>query len=445
MLKKPYRLLVVTGPARSVQFETDRPVLRLGRDESCDFVIPDTTVSRAHAEIRLSEEGIAIRDLESANGTWVNDESVGRGRVLRSGDRIELGDSQLLFTFEDDYAAPGTLSHDTRRSRGASIIGSAPAMDALRATIERLATTDAAVLILGESGSGKELVAKAIHASHAHSLGPLVTVNAPALPRSLVESELFGHERGAFTGAARRADGAFTRADGGTLFLDEIGELELAAQAKLLRVLENGTFHRVGGNEELRSTARVIAATNRDLEAEIEAGRFREDLYYRLRVLQVVVPPLRERKSDIPELVDYFVRVFGSRARPPVESIDDSALRALERYDWPGNVRQLKNSLRQAIVLAAKPVLARSDFDGLERSGDTERLRRSAVERARADGAIDEGDDSFEMSLNLEENERRLIRRSLEVARGNKTKAAELLGIARNTLYEKLKRLGIDD
>ena len=316
---------------------------------------------------------------------------------------------------------------------GGGLIGTSAAMLAIWKQIGRAAASDAPVLITGETGTGKELVARAIHEYSPLSKEPFVAVNLAALPASLIESELFGHERGAFTGATTRRAGRFELAQGGTLFLDEIGDLDPALQTKLLRVLQEGTFERVGSQEVLRSTARIVAATSRPVLPKAPGATLREDLFYRLAVLHLDLPPLRDRKSDIPLLVQTFLR----RLPGPRRAVSESAMARLSAYSWPGNVRELHHVLERAAVMSTSEVLDEGDFslsDGHEGASP-----RSAREHA------PEGEDPEDLNLKRATDalERRLILRALERAGGNRAEAARLLGIGRPNLYAKMRELGV--
>ncbi|MCO4770312.1 MAG: sigma-54-dependent Fis family transcriptional regulator [Deltaproteobacteria bacterium] len=318
-----------------------------------------------------------------------------------------------------------------RRSvvRRHGMVGDSPALHRVIEAIRRAAPTQARVLITGESGVGKELVARAIHDLSRRAAGPFNKLNCAAIPENLVESELFGHERGAFTGAERRRLGRFERADGGTLFLDEIGEMPLSLQARLLRVLQEGELERVGGSTVIPVDVRVIAATNRDLSEEIAAGRFREDLYYRLAVLPIAVPPLRSRLSDVPALATALLSgACTQHDLPPIEWTDE-ALRALQRHDWPGNVRELGNLVDRLAILS-RDALIRGDDVRTALPGAAPLLGPSIPE----EGAL------YEL---LESFERRIIEDRIARFDGNMTQAATDLGLERSHLYKKVKRLGI--
>ena len=310
------------------------------------------------------------------------------------------------------------------------IVGETPGMRALFQTIERVAPTDASVYIHGESGTGKELVARALHERSKRASKPFIRVSCGALTESLLESELFGHEKGAFTGAIKRKLGRFELADQGTLFLDEIGDVSPAVQVKLLRVLQERQFERVGGEETITVDVRVICATHRNMKAEVDAGRFREDLFYRLHVVPLTVPPLRERRADIPRLVAHFIRKVGPRTNPAVTGIDDAALARLQAHAWPGNVRELENVIEQSLVFAEG---ARIGVDVLPAS-----LKTTTSESALALPA-----GNMTLPEILEDLERQLIEKAYDKAGGVKTECARLLGVKTSALYYKLEKYGI--
>jgi transcriptional regulator with PAS, ATPase and Fis domain len=305
------------------------------------------------------------------------------------------------------------------------IVGKSKKMRQIYQLIKKASENDATVLIRGESGTGKELVAQAIHHASSRAQRPFVTVNCAALPENLLESELFGYEKGAFTGATQRRIGKFEQAAKGSILLDEIGDISLATQAKLLRVLQNKEFYRLGGNEKITVDIRIIAATHQNLEEMVEKGRFRQDLYYRLNVFQIVLPSLRQRKEDIPDLVHHFVEKTQARG------IDRKALAALMDYDWPGNVRELQNAIERAAIVS----------DGWITAEDLPLLNRPfGNSNATKPGEFVLPDHGFQ----LDEFEKQLIYQALEKAEGNRTRAAELLGITRRRLYSMMERFGIN-
>jgi two-component system nitrogen regulation response regulator NtrX len=310
-----------------------------------------------------------------------------------------------------------------------AIIGESPAIRQLREQIATAAPTNGRVLIQGENGSGKELVARAIHAQSARSERPFVEVNCAAIPEELIESELFGHEKGAFTGALSRRPGRFELGDGGTLFLDEIGDMSLKTQAKVLRALEEQAFERVGGRETIKVDVRVIAASNRDLPGLIAAGRFREDLYYRLNVIPIEVPPVRSRQEDIPLLVDHFIRVFCAENGKRIKAVSGEALAYFLAYEWPGNVRELRNMVERLVIMAPRDVIDVEDLPAPLRPKDAPGAGAESRERS-----LREARDNFERAYILAE---------LRANEWNMTRTAERLGIERSHLYRKIKAYGI--
>ncbi len=322
---------------------------------------------------------------------------------------------------------------DRLEGRGAvDMIGKSAAMLELSEMIMTVAPSDATVLIGGESGTGKELVAHAIHRGSTRADKSFVAVNCAALTETLLESELFGHERGAFTGADRRREGRFMQADGGTLFLDEVGEIPLALQAKLLRALQQGEVQRVGSDTVLRVDVRVLAATNRDLYAAVQAGTFREDLYYRLNVIGLHVPALRERRDDIPLLADFFLRRFAEKNRKVVKGATPQAMDALVRHDWPGNVRELENAMERAVIMTTGEYVTQRE------------LPRNLADSGLTDVPISASGEPALAGLSLDELERRAIMATLHECGDNKSEAARRLGITRATLHNKLKRYGME-
>jgi two-component system response regulator AtoC/two-component system nitrogen regulation response regulator NtrX len=382
---------------------------------------PSVIMITAHGSERLAVEAIRRGAEDYIAKPYELDEL--RASVRNALERVRL---------ERENAA---LREEIARASGERpLLGESPPMRELRSRIDAVASVDVTVLIRGESGSGKEVVAREIHRRSARAKGPFVAVNAAAVPEGLVESELFGHERGAFTGAERRREGRFEQAAGGTLFLDEIGDMPMAAQAKILRLLEESTFERVGGSSPVAADARLITATHHDLREEIERGRFREDLYYRIRVVEIVVPPLRERGGDVLLLAGRFAQEFAARSGRHILGFTDEAIATLQGYAWPGNVRELRNAVETGTVLARGDRIGLAELPEEIRAGrglpiaiSEERLPlREASRRA------------------LESFERAYIERALEESEGNLSAAARALGMYRQTLQNKLHALGVD-
>ena len=344
-------------------------------------------------------------------------------------DRLSLVVKKALST-TDLYAEHERLKQEVAtlkaRNRYDRIVGKSQKMVSLMEIVAQVAPTRASVLITGESGVGKELVADAIHELGTRSKGPFIKVHCAALSESLLESELFGHEKGSFTGAIAQKKGRFELADGGTIFLDEIGEINAATQVKLLRVLQEKEFERVGGEKPLSVDVRIVCATNRDLLKEIEKGNFREDLYYRLNVVHLDVPPLRDRKDDIPLLMTTFLTQFNGENDKSLEGFTNGAKKALLSYEWPGNIRELRNSIESAVVLSRSSVIEVEDLPPSVRLAD----KSSQL--------------SLDVGITLAEAEKQLILSTLVMCGGNKTRAAEVLGIGRKTLHRKLQEYQID-
>lgn len=307
------------------------------------------------------------------------------------------------------------------RTLNGKLIGNSPKMIEIFNQIETCAPSEASVFITGASGTGKELVARAIHDLSARSSGPFIAINCSAIPENLLESEIFGHEKGSFTGAIKRKEGCFELADNGTFFLDEITEMAMDLQSKLLRVLENGTFRRVGGTEEIKANVRVLAASNKNVQDEIKDGRFREDLFYRLNVFMLELSPLKDRLSDIPLLVQHFIEENNLKTGRNIISADPEVFEILKNYDWPGNVRELRNIIERAVIVSKDNVITAKDLPKfLDRKND---LGPTI---------------SFEIGSKMESIERAVILKTLEYLNGNKAQAAKVLGLSLKTLYNKL-------
>jgi len=398
----------------------DRPVFVVGKGESCDLRLTDATVSRAHVQLTLSQDRVIVSDDGSKNGTFVSGMRIER-ITLTSDATLTLGATTLVIRVD---------AHDTEieissSERFGGAFGRSSAMRAVFATLERTASSDAPILLEGESGVGKEVLVRAIHEASKRSRGPFVAIDCGAIPEQLVESELFGHERGAFTGADRTREGVFEQAHGGTLFLDEIGELPLELQPKLLRALEVGEIRPVGGRA--RSVdVRVLSATNRRLGEAVHRGEFRIDLFYRLAVVRVMVPPLRDRREDILPLAVELLR--RSTGNPDAEIPPDFAA-LLSSHAWPGNVRELRNVMDRHALLGSKN--PRELFDaGVARSG--------ADHAALLDTPFHDAKQTL-----LERFERAYVEHALEASGGVVTKAVERTGIPRPTFYRMLTRLGL--
>jgi transcriptional regulator with GAF, ATPase, and Fis domain len=342
-----FTLLVLTGLAVGSSLLVDKKV-RVGKTADNDLVLPDDTVSRHHCEIERRGDCVFVRDLGSTNGTRIAGSKVTEA-LAPPGSILRFGEVEVVVR-----ASPQKVDvMPSEKPRFGPAIGESLAMRTVFGMLERIAPTDGTVLLEGETGTGKDVLARAIHLASPRAKQPFVVVDCGAISYSLIESELFGHERGAFTGAVAARRGAFENAEGGTLFLDEVGELPIDIQPKLLRVLESREFRRVGGNKTTHADVRVIAATKRDLKREVERGKFREDLYFRLAVVPVVVPPLRTRREDIRGLVQLFLEQSSQNdATLGTLSMADDAVSALTAHDWPGNVRELRNVLERAIYLA---------------------------------------------------------------------------------------------
>ncbi|NVB82026.1 MAG: sigma 54-interacting transcriptional regulator [Kofleriaceae bacterium] len=406
-------LVIEAGTSDERRIELGESPICIGSDAAAQVCVPDPHVSRRHAEIACAGGTVVLRDLQSRNGTYVDGIAV-KEVILHGPATIRIGGTTIRFETEAQSPATGPR-------RMGDAVGASPQMQSIFEMLERLAPSDLTITLLGETGVGKDVLACAVHDASARSSGPFIVFDCGAATPTLIESALFGHEKGAFTGANAAVAGAFERAHGGTLFFDEIGELSLELQPKLLRALEQRKIQRIGSSVELPVDVRILAATNRDLEAEVAQGRFRQDLFFRLSTVVVAVPPLRDRLADLPELVEAILAAEGLRLRVTRETLD-----ALASYDWPGNVRELRNVLMAAAAMA--------DADLLE-----PRHLLFFKQRRRDPTLAD-----FPLGgRSLESIERAAIVQTLKAADGNKVKAAKALGIASSTLYEKMRRYGI--
>jgi len=404
--------------------------LSIGADPGNDIVLDDPYMSSFHAQVSLEHGRIMVRDLGSRNGVFVNERKVTHGEVPPSA-QLRLG--RVVFVPLARRVVDGDGDGDRDRdaqsvaAQGGQhrLVGTSAAIEGLRARLARIAPSDAPVLISGETGTGKEVAARLVASLSARAAAPFVPINCGALGKSLIESELFGHEKGAFTGAVARKKGAFEAAHEGTLFLDEVGELPLELQPQLLRVLESGEVRRVGAADSFSVDVRLVAATNRDLAREVERGAFREDLYHRLHVLTLELPSLRERRDDIPLLARHFVAQLSPAGA--ALSLSPEAVRKLVGHEWPGNVRELRNVLQRAVLLRASDVLAADDIT-FAASTLHSRVEIASATRQRT----------------LAELEREAIVAELIRHHGNKTEAAAALGLSRSTIHRKIDDFGID-
>jgi len=328
------------------------------------------------------------------------------------------------------------LKDEIKKGCTTAILGTSNVVQEIRDLIDKVADTDSTVLILGESGTGKELVARALHYGSTRSKKPFVPINCGAIPEDLLESELFGYEKGAFTGAIATKIGRFEAADQGTVFLDEIGDMSPGLQVKILRVLQEKEFERVGGRSTIKVDVRVVAATNQDLERAVEEKKFRNDLYYRLNVIPINLPPLRDRKDDIPVLVDHFIEKMAIRKKKTIKGVSADAMRAFEAFDWPGNIRELENLIERLVVL-------KEEGSYITQRDLPEKIRQAAGSAAFAQVAMPE--EGFDFNEAVDNYERELIISALQRVNGIKKKAAEYLGLNRTTLLEKMKRKGLLD
>jgi two-component system, NtrC family, response regulator AtoC len=428
----------------SAPLDPGAPVV-VGRREPASICVPSGKLSRAHARFSLDASGaVTVTDLGSTNGTWVGGERVERATIA-VGDEVILGDA--IATVLVTPRAEPIVATPAGAPGSEAPVARAPAMREVLAIAARVAASSVPVILQGETGSGKEVVARHLHEQSPRRKGALVCVNCAAIPGQLVESMLFGHERGAFTGAEARQKGVFEEADGGTVFLDEIAELGPSAQAALLRVLETGRFSRVGSAREIAVDVRIVAATHRDLEALRDAGGFRADLYYRLGVMVITVPPLRDRAADIVPLA----RLFMARAGGRVRDIAPEALALLQRYAWPGNVRELRNTIERASVLASGDVIRPEHLP-------TKMVAAASIPPPRATAATvtelppPPGVGSLASAMatsadalraRLQEVEAATLREALEAAGWNQSEAARRLGMPIRTLSHKAKMLGL--
>jgi DNA-binding NtrC family response regulator len=426
-----YRLRVIGGPGAGLERVFDRRLVYIGSAPDNDFVLDDPSVSRNHLKIDGERGGYRVRDLESKNGTWFAGARLGEA-VLGAHAVLRLGQTELQFEQLSELHEVAVA----REPQFGSLLGQSTEMREIFALLARAAPSESTILVEGESGTGKELVAEAIHQHSRRSQGPFVIFDCSAVQRELMESELFGHIKGSFTGAIATRKGALAEAHGGTLFLDEIGELDLDLQPKLLRALEKREIKPVGSNERVPVDVRIVAATNRDLAQMVREGTFREDLYYRLAVIQVPLPPLRRRRSDIPLLVNHFLGEVQPRAMQPKSlTISFETMQQLQNYPWPGNVRELRNHIERAAVLS----------DGQE-------LQVQLMPRLREPVAAVAGDAlAVDFELPFKDAKARLIdafermywQKALDAHQWNVSAAARATGLHRKSLEYLVKKLDL--
>lgn len=355
------QLVFLDGPSKGKKLTLNRDRLSIGKREGNDILIQDKTVSRKHCEIVYESDAFLLRDCESTNGTFLNGSKV-KEAYLSPADVIKLGNTQMEFVVFDEKVS---IEPSEKEAFGA-MVGKSRKMRQIFAILEKISKTHASVIIEGETGTGKDLVAKAIHEHSPRRSHPFLVFDCTGVAPNLIESELFGHEKGAFTGAIRSRPGIFEGAKGGTVFLDELGELPIDLQPKLLRALENREVRRVGANTATKIDVRVISATNRNLKQEIQGGKFREDLYYRMSVVKISLPALRERPEDIPLIIERLLTTQTYNKTPTgfkVTRVEDEALKLLQRYPWPGNVRELANILERACSFVEGETIRRSDLE----------------------------------------------------------------------------------
>jgi DNA-binding NtrC family response regulator len=419
------RVRVASGPdrGRAVSLAPNGVVV-VGQAEDCGLTLRDPRISRRHLEFRREQTAVVVRDLDSTNGSSFGGAVFQQIRV-GIGAQIQLGDTLV------EVEAGGATTAPVGIARFGDLIGKSAAMHALVTTLQQVAASDASVLVQGETGTGKELVAEGLHRLSPRASRPFIVCDLAGISRTLVESELFGHVRGAFSGADRDREGAFTLAHGGTIFLDEVGEMDAEMQPRLLRALERRQVKPVGGNLYKDANARVVAATNRDLRAEIAAGRFRADLYHRLAVVEVTIPPLRERREDIPVMVEHFLARIAAERGSRIPAIAPDALAALSGHDWPGNVRQLRNVIERAIAVAGDVTHLSPRLFGLEGTPRSPDGAEPATFREAKDRLIDSWEHDYLTDL-------------LQKADGNVSEAARRSGLARGYLHLLLKKHGLD-
>jgi DNA-binding NtrC family response regulator len=426
------KLVVLKGSQRGKEFVISGDVIRIGKVDENDLVLPEETVSRVHCEILRDQKGHLLRDLHSTNGTFLDGAEI-KEAYIRAGSVISVGTVQLKFQpFEERIE----ILPSDKEALG-ELVGSSLKLREIFGLVERIGPTEATVLIEGETGTGKDLVARTIHDLSKRKDKPFVIVDCGAVAGTLIESELFGHEKGSFTGATTTRQGAFEAAHGGTIFLDELGELSLDLQPKLLRVLEQREIRRVGGNRTIKVDIRVVAATKQDLKKEVQKGKFREDLYFRLSVVPIHMPSLRERREDIPIIVRNFFAIMAREGGTPAREIDEATMSSLMAHDWPGNVRELRNVLERGVYLSPAGS-----------GGAPVKLVSMPAPSAEAGGVATP---SFDEQKSYRENkeqwenefEKRYLTWLMQRAQGNISRAAREADMDRKYLHKLLKKHAI--
>ncbi len=458
-VREGLELLMRRRGHRTVSATDGQEGLRILEEEGADLVITDLKMARVdgiqvlegvknaapatdvlvitgHGTVETAVKAMKLGARDFISKPFSSEEfGIKVDRILRERDeRLRLRQENLALRVENTYLRSEAGDGETPYGE---MVGESEGIRQVQRFVERVARSDSTVMVYGESGTGKELVARAIHAGSTRHAGPFIRVNCGALPEGLLDSELFGHERGAFTGAAKQRRGRFELADGGTLFLDEIATINAATQVRLLRVLQERELERVGGEETIPVDVRIVAATNTPAADLLNAAGFREDLYYRLHVVPVTVPPLRERKDDIPLLADHFLRKLRRRTRSAVTAVDAGAMKRLMDYDWPGNVRQLENIIERALVLAEGQVLKEGDLPLL--------LNVNGPDPGSALGVGGANGEGIDLDRAVDDMEENVIRQVLARTGGNRTAAAKHLAITKSKLLYKIRKHGIDE
>lgn len=411
-------ILILNGPDQGKQFQINKEKFSFGKEKNNDLILHERQISNYHGEIRFSKGEFFIHDIGSGSGIFIGGKRI-QGATLTSNTRIDIGKCCIEFVIKG-----ADFSSSEKEDHLGNIIGKSRKIRETYTLIKKAASCDATVLISGETGTGKGLVAKTIHALSTRSKNPFITIDCGSIPPNLIESELFGHEKGAFTGAQSQRKGAFEQGHSGTVFLDEIGELSKDMQPKLLRIIEEREFKRVGGDKYIFSDIRVITATNKELNKDVVKGKFREDLFYRLYVVPIDIPPLRERKEDISFLAEHFIKQFHKFKGKKNILISDDALKKMEDYSWPGNIRELRNVIDRAMVQIEGNLITANE------------IKFAPIAKI-------EDENSFPSGTSLEEIERQTIIKALKSQNGNKKATAKILGIAYSTMCEKVKKYKI--